>query len=76
MWLPHQGATTSKEAQASTKPRPPTGLVVKKWSKKKTSPPATQDHFLGAEERVVSCVLIFQDKEVRLTADGDQCWEA
>lgn len=39
------------------------------------SPSPTQDPFLGAKERVVSCVLIFQDKEVRLTADGDQCWE-
>lgn len=35
-----------------------------------------QDNFLGAKERVISCVSIFQDKEVRLTADEDQCWEA
>lgn len=35
-----------------------------------------QDNFLGAKERVIQCVLSFQEKQVRLTADGDQCWEA
>lgn len=37
---------------------------------------ASKSNALGAKEKVISCLLIFhQDKEFRVTADGDQCWE-
>lgn len=76
MWLPCQGAHPLwGDPMPSTGRTPPAGSGAQKMSMKRLFP-ATQDCFLGAEERVVLCVLIFQDQEVLLPAGGDQCWQA
>lgn len=53
----------------SSEPRPPAGLRAQDMSPKRLFP-LFKIISLGVEERVILCISIFQDKEVRLTPDG------